>query len=295
MYLEHCVIEQDAKSIAFFDSSGKTPVPVANLSILFLGPGTKISHQAMKILADSGCVVFWTGEEGVRFYACGVGKGRSSRNLLLQAKLVSDPDARVHVVRKMYEKRFQEPLDSNLTLKQIRGKEGARMRDVYATSSKLTGVPWTGREYDPKKFDFSNPINRALTSANACLYGISHAAIISAGYSPGLGFIHTGLQLSFVYDIADLYKTETSIPVAFKVISEGDFDVERRTRIAMRDIFQQTRLMGRILLGIKECLTIPDFISEIPECFDNDPQNLIWDPQEGVLSGGVNFNLETTG
>jgi len=292
VYVERCVVEQDAKLIAIFDLNGKTPIPVANLSVLFLGPGTKISHQAMKNLADSGCIVFWTGEEGVRFYACGVGKGRSSRNLLLQAKLVSNPEARLKVVRKMYEKRFEEPLDTSLTLRQIRGKEGARMRDTYARQSSTTGVPWSGREYDPKKFDFSNPINRALTSANACLYGICHAAIVSAGYSPGLGFIHTGLQLSFVYDVADLYKTETAIPVSFKVVSEGDHEVERRVRIAMRDSFKATKLMGRIIADMKECLAVPDYISEIPETFDFDPQNLIWDPEEGVLSGGINYNSD---
>jgi len=143
-----------------------------------------------------------------------------------------------------------------------------------------------------KKFDFSNPINRALTSANACLYGICHAAIVSAGYSPGLGFIHTGLQLSFVYDVADLYKTETAIPISFKVISEGDYEVERRVRIAMRDSFKATKLMGRIIADMKECLTVPDYISEIPETFDLDPQNFIWDPEEGVLSGGINYNSD---
>jgi len=204
LYAEHCVVEQDDKAIALFDDKGKTPVPCASLSLLMLGPGTKITHAAIRTLAESGCLVAWTGEQAVRFYAQGIGETRSSANLLRQALLHADPVQRLKVVRRMYELRFPDSLDSALTLQQIRGKEGIRVRETYARWSRETGVKWDGRAYKQSDWKRATPINRALSAANSCLYGVVHAAIVAAGYSTALGFIHTGKTLSFVYDVADL-------------------------------------------------------------------------------------------
>jgi CRISPR-associated protein Cas1 len=208
LYVEHCVVEQDDFAIAVFDQQGKMPVPCASLSLLMLGPGTKITHAAIRALADNGCLVAWTGEAGVRFYAQGLGETRSSANLLRQAACHADAEQRLRVVRQMYAMRFPEPLDPALTLKQIRGKEGIRVRELYAHWSRETGVKWDGRAYKQNDWRRATPINRALSAANSCVYGVVHAAIIAAGYSPALGFIHTGKMLSFVYDVADLYKCQ---------------------------------------------------------------------------------------
>ncbi|HXF64760.1 MAG TPA: type I-E CRISPR-associated endonuclease Cas1e, partial [Caldilineaceae bacterium] len=237
LYLEHGRIERTAKAVEFFDKEGRVMIPAASLAVLMLGPGTAITHEAVKTLADNGCLVAWCGEQGVRFYAQGVGETRKGYRLIRQAELVSDPAKRLAVVRRMYQFRFDEELADELTLAQIRGMEGARVRRAYAEASRQYGVLWFGRSYDRQRWQAGDPINRALSAANACLNSLCHAAIVSAGYSPGLGFIHTGKQLSFVYDVADLYKTRLTVPLAFKLTAESPFRLETRVRQACRDLF----------------------------------------------------------
>lgn len=294
LYVEHCRIDQEAKAIAIHDAEGKVPVPCAVLAVLMLGPGTSISHAAIRALADNGCLIVWTGEEGVRFYAQGMGETRSARNLLRQAQLWADPDQRLAVVMQMYRMRFLEPLDDGLTLRQIRGKEGIRVREAYARASREYGVQWQGRSYKRDNWNNADPVNRALSAANSCLYGICHAAIVSAGYSPSLGFVHTGKMLSFVYDIADLYKADLAIPVAFRMAADGTTGLESRVRRACRDAFQEGRLLQRIVADIDRALFVdggsgtggtPDFDGDMAL-----PGGL-WDP-EAEVQGGVNRGNE---
>ena len=292
LYVEHCKIDQDEKAIAVHDLNGRVPVPCATLTLLMLGPGSTISHAAIRSLADNGCMVAWCGEEGVRFYAQGMGETRSSRSLLRQAWLCTDPARRLAVVRRMYQLRFKEPLDDILTLEQIRGREGVRVRETYAQASRETGVKWEGRSYERGNWKKADTVNRALSCANSCLYGITHAAIVSAGYSPALGFIHTGKMLSFVYDIADLYKTSTTIPVAFRAAADGDTDLERRVRHACRDAFHNQHVLQRLVPDIDRTLDVAAELGELADLdFDTDdalPGGL-WDP-EGAVPGGVNHS-----
>jgi CRISPR-associated protein Cas1 len=258
LYVEHAVIDQHEKAIAVHQADGTTPVPAAALGVLILGPGTKITHAAVKALADNNCQVIWSGEHGVRFYAHGLGGARHSRNLIRQARLVSNDLTRLQVVIRMYCLRFDERLDAGLTLQQVRGKEGVRVRQAYAEASARTGVLWEGRSYKRQDWAAADPINRALSAANACLYGLVHAAILSGGYSPALGFIHTGKQLSFVYDIADLYKADVTIPLAFDVTAAGTTQVERSVRLACRDRFRQGKLVQSILPDIRTVLDVEE-------------------------------------
>ncbi len=298
LYVEHCRIDQDAKAIALHDANGKTSIPCASLTTLMLGPGTSITHAAIKTLADTGCLVLWTGEEGVRFYAQGMGETRSARRLLAQARLWSNPQSRLRVVFRMYQMRFDETLDPSTTLRQVRGKEGIRVRETYARFSRETGVEWKGRSYKRDRWSAADPINRALSAANSCLYGVCHAAIVSAGYSPALGFIHTGKMLSFVYDIADLYKTETSMPAAFHAVAEGDtVDLESAVRRTCRDYFHKSKLLARIVSDIEHVLTVETGDeSESPLDSDLSLPGGIWDPEHGLVEGGINYSelLEET-
>ena len=298
LYVEHCRIDQDAKAIALHDANGKTSIPCASLTTLMLGPGTTITHTAVKTLADSGCLVLWTGEEGVRFYAQGMGETRSARRLLVQARLWSNPRSRLRVVFRMYQMRFEESLDPSTTLRQVRGKEGIRVRETYARLSRETGVEWKGRSYKRDRWSAADPINRALSAANSCLYGVCHAAIVSAGYSPALGFVHTGKMLSFVYDIADLYKTETSMPAAFHAVAEGDTDgLESAVRRTCRDYFHKSKLLARIVSDIEHVLTVETGEeSESPLDSDLSLPGGIWDPEHGLVEGGINYSdlLEET-
>ncbi len=293
LYVEHCKVERDASSVALFDMTGKIPVPCATLCLLMLGPGTTISHAAISALADNGCLVSWCGEEGVRFYAHGQSLTRYSHNLLVQVRLWANPEMRLRVVRKMYTMRFVEPLSNDLSLRQIRGKEGIRIREAYAKASRDTGIPWYGRSYDRKNWDASDPVNRALSAANSCLYGICHAGILALGLSPAIGFIHTGKMLSFVYDIADLYKTEVSIPIAFQEAAQGEANLETRVRKKVRDLLKEKRLLNKIVADIQSALDLQGRNQGRSGKIDLDADPAIpgtlWDPAEGEKTGGINY------
>lgn len=283
LYLEHGRVEQEHQAVAFVDKNkGYTPIPAASLLVLLLGPGTTITHAAVKALADNGCLLVWTGEDGTRMYAQGSGETRKAYHLLHQAELASDPQKRLAVVRRMYESRFAEPLDSDLTLQQIRGLEGVRVREAYAQASRKYNVPWQGRRYDRQNWANSDPINQALSTANGLLNGLCHAAIVSGGYSPALGFIHTGKQLSFVYDIADLYKVDITIPVAFRIVAEGTQSLRKRVRQACRAAFKEERLLQRILPDIDRLLETTHLPPDHSPDPDTDPAapTPLWHPAE---------------
>ena len=271
LYLEHGHIDQHEKAIAYHGDMGIVPVPVASLTLLMLGPGTDITHAAIRTLAENNCLVVWCGEQNVRFYALGMGGTRSAAALLHQAAQVCDPKRRLGVIKRMYEMRFGEALPDLLDLRSVRGREGLRVRSAYARLSRQYGVAWTGRSYDREAWFSSDPINRAISASNSCLYGVCHAAILSVGLSPALGFIHTGKQLSFVYDVADLYKVDTTLPVAFQVAAEGGGDLERRVRLRCRDVFQETRLLQRIVPDIQKLLGEDAPLDERSFAGDEDP------------------------
>lgn len=279
LYVEHCVIEKHQQAIKLVDQEGVTMVPVAALNVLLLGPGTSITHAAIKVLAESGCSLVWVGEDGTRCYAQGGGETRKGYRLLHQARLASDPTLRLAVCRRMYQMRFQQVLDPSLTLEQLRGMEGARVRSTYNSLSVRYHVPWNGRLYDRAHWDKNDPINTAICAANALLNGLCHAAIVAGGYSPGLGFIHNGLQLSFVYDIADLYKVEITLPIAFQVVAESMQGIEARVRKACRTAFKEHKLLQRILPDIEYILDIPTEISRAGKGADEDPgrPEPLWD------------------
>jgi len=293
LYLERGKIEQGQQAVEFFDQEGRTLLPAASLACLLLGPGTSITHEAVKRLTDNGCSVVWTGEEGVRCYAQGGGETRKADRLIHQAQMVSDPQKRLQVVLAMYKYRFKEELEPDLSIEQIRGLEGVRVRTAYAEASKQYGVPWNGRWYHRGQWGAADSVNRALSAANACLNGLCHAAIVSAGYSPGLGFVHTGKQLSFVYDVADLYKAELTIPLAFRLTAESREKLESRVRAACRDIFYEKKLLTRLLPDMDKVLAYQksgDDEDDITET-DTDPAlpGDLWSPDGADVAGGVQY------
>ena len=268
-------------SIVAIRKDGRIPIPVAATTCLLLGPGTSVTHAAIRTMEENGCMVIWCGEKATRFYAAGMGETRSSKNLLLQAQCCVDPDKHMQVVRKMYALRFPGIDTSGMTLQQIRGMEGIRVRKTYEMFGKTTGVKWKKRTYKSEKWEASDTINQAISEANAMLYGVCHAAIVSMGFSPGLGFVHTGKQLSFVYDIADLYKTETTIPAAFEAVAKGG-DVHKDLRVLCRKYFGIARLMERI----------PKDLSELFGGMEGGVNALsagdLWS-EDGTVDGGKNY------
>lgn len=254
IYLEHCVVHRDANAITARDRKGTVHIPAATLGALLLGPGTTVSQQAMMLLAESGSTAVWVGEQGVRYYAHGRSLARSSRLLEAQAAKVSNQRSRLAVARRMYEMRFAGEDVSHLTMQQLRGREGARVRRIYREHAERTGVEWTRRDYVVDDFAAGTPINQALSAANTSLYGVVHAAIVALGCAPGLGFIHTGHVLSFVFDIADLYKTDIAIPIAFDIASEPVADIGAATRRAVRDRMRGGAFLEKCVHDIKSLL-----------------------------------------
>lgn len=238
------------------DATGvRTHIPVGGITCLMLEPGTRISHAAVTLASRVGCLLVWVGEAGVRLYSSGQPGGARSDRLLYQAKLALDEDLRLKVVRKMYAMRFQEEPPAKRSIQQLQGIEGVRVRKIYELLAKRYGVEWKHRNYDAKHWESGDIPNRCLSSATACLYGITEAAVLAAGYAPAIGFIHTGKPLSFVYDIADVFKFETVAPVAFKIASEKPANPEQAVRHACREIFRTTKLLMRIIPGIEEILS----------------------------------------
>ncbi|WP_447527617.1 type I-E CRISPR-associated endonuclease Cas1e [Vreelandella sp. TE19] len=229
-------------------------IPVGSVACLLLEPGTRVSHAAVKLAATVGTLLIWVGDAGVRLYSAGQPGGARSDKLLYQAQLALDESLRLKVVRKMFELRFGEEPPSRRSVEQLRGIEGARVRKTYQVLAKQHGLKWQGRRYDPKQWDSADVANQCLSAATACLYGITEAAILAAGYAPAIGFLHTGKPLSFVYDIADIVKFETVVPAAFRVAAKNPPMPEREVRIACRDAFKQTRLLQRIIPMIEEVL-----------------------------------------
>lgn len=285
IYVEHAKINRHDSAITVVDKRGTIKIPAAMVGVLILGPGTDISHRAVELIGDTGTSMVWVGERGVRQYAHGRALAHSTKYLEQQAKLVSNTRSRLHVARKMYQIRFENEDVSKLTMQQLRGREGARVRKIYRNNSTRTGVPWDKREYNPDDFESSTIVNQALSAANVALYGVVHSVIVAIGMSPGLGFVHTGHDLSFVYDIADLYKSEMTIPIAFDIAKEAEVedDIGSIARRRVRDAVVEVKLMERIVKDLQYLMEV-EADSEITI----DEINL-WDEKDRLVPYGVNY------
>ena len=230
-------------------------IPVGSVVCIMLEPGTRVSHAAIKLAAQVGTLLIWVGEAGVRLYAAGQPGGARSDKLLYQAKLALDENLRLKVVRKMFELRFGEPAPERRSVDQLRGIEGARVRKTYELLAKQYSVEWRGRKYDPKDWDKGDVVNQCISAATSCLYGVTEAAILAAGYAPAIGFIHSGKPLSFVYDMADIVKFESVVPEAFKIASKRPRSPDRVVRVACRNIFRETKLLNRLIPLIEDVLS----------------------------------------
>ncbi|WP_282703930.1 type I-E CRISPR-associated endonuclease Cas1e [Streptomyces sp. CC219B] len=288
IYLERCTIHRDANAITAQDAEGTTHIPSATIGTLLLGPGTRITHQAMSVLGETGAAVCWVGEHGVRYYASGRALSRSSTLMEAQARQWANPRSRLAVARKMYQLRFPDEDPAGLTRHELLGREGRRVKDCYRAEAARTGVPWRGRRYTPGDFNSGDAVNQAVTAAAQCMYGIAHAVVTSLGCSPALGFIHSGHELSFVLDVADLYKTDIGIPLAFDMAAQGEEDIGSRTRRALRDRINETSLLNRCVDDIKRLL-LPEAAHSSDSQGDRDVVMLQSDRDHQVPSG-VNYD-----
>ena len=261
VFLEYGQVDVIDGAFVLVDQAGvRVQIPVGGLACLMLEPGIRISHAAVALAARVGCLLVWVGEGGVRLYSAGQPGGARADRLLFQAQAALDETARLKVVRAMYRLRFGEEPPARRSVDQLRGIEGVRVRETYKQLAVMHRVRWEGRRYDPKDWDKADFANRAISAGTSCLYGLSEAAILAAGYAPAIGFLHRGKPSSFVYDIADLFKFETVVPAAFEIAAtfeRGDRmqgPIERMVRIRCRDSFRKTGLLERIIPVINDLL-----------------------------------------
>lgn len=255
IFLQYGKVDIKDGAFVLIDKNGvRTHIPVGGIACIMLEPGTRVSHAAVRLAAQVGTLLVWVGEAGVRLYASGQPGGARSDRLLYQAKLALDDSLRLKVVRKMYELRFGEAPPQRRSIEQLRGIEGARVRNTYKLLAKQYGVKWHGRRYDPKDWEAGDVVNQCLSAATACLYGITEAAVLAAGYAPAVGFIHTGKSLSFVYDIADIFKFDNVVPLAFRIASQNPTQPDKQVRLACRDLFREQKVLRKIIPLIEEVL-----------------------------------------
>lgn len=259
----------DGAFVAVDADGTRTHLPVGGIACLMLEPGARVSHAAVALAGRAGTLITWVGEGGVRLYSAGQPGGARSDKLLWQARLALDDAARLRVVRKMYALRFDEDAPKRRSIEQLRGIEGVRVRETYALLARQHGVTWRRRAYDPGDWSTADLPNRCLSAATSCLHGLSEAAVLAAGYAPAIGFLHTGKPLSFVYDIADLFKLDTVVPEAFRIAGEAakgrlDMPPERAVRLACRDAFRRTGLLSKIIPLIEEVLEAGDLPKPAP-------------------------------
>ncbi|MCS0601593.1 type I-E CRISPR-associated endonuclease Cas1e [Streptomyces sp. LP11] len=258
LYLERCTVHRDDNALTATDADGVTHIPSATIGTLLLGPGTRVTHQAMALLGESGAAVIWVGEQGVRFYSGGRALTRSSSLLEAQATAWANRRTRVEVAREMYRMRFPGEDTTGCSRDDLLRMEGRRVKECYRREAERTGVRWVRRDYHHGDFAAGDAPNQGVTAAAQCMYGVAHAVVAALGCSPGLGFVHSGHERSFVLDIADLYKTEIGIPAAFDAAAAGDEDVPTRTRRALRDRINKAGLLERCADDIKRLLRYED-------------------------------------
>lgn len=290
LFLDLMRVTQDGTGVLAFPAVGaptrRLRIPTAAISCLLLGPGTSITNPAIATLARHGTTTVFTGWGTVRCYAAITPSSQSSRWLEAQAAAWADPASRLTVAKRMYHHRFptaEGQLPDGVKLATLRGLEGWQMKSLYRRLAKQHGVTAFRRSYDPEDFESQDPVNAALTSANQCLYGIVHAAITALGCSPGLGFVHTGTSHAFVYDIADLYKAELTIPLAFTL--HASEDPEGDARRAFRRGLTLFRLMPNIVRDIQRLFEPgiePAGNVELANAFE------LWDPEAGSVPSGTN-------
>ncbi len=248
LYLEHGRLEIDDSSIKWIDADNNVvPLPVATLNALLLGPGTTVTHDAVKTAVSANCSICWVGEDSLLFYAAGFLPTADTRNLKQQIELASDAQRSIEVARRMFGRRFPDAELQGKGLQEMMGMEGYRVRALYQQKADEYQVGWKGRQFTPGKFELGDVTNQVLTSTNAALYGILCSAVHSMGYSPHIGFIHSGSPLPFIYDLADLYKESLCIDLAFAQTRDqaGRYD-KHKVSAAFRQRVIDMELLTRV-------------------------------------------------
>ncbi len=257
IYLERGRLEIDDASVKWIDCEANVVrLPIAMLNCILLGPGTSLTHEAVKVISAANCGLCWVGEDSLLFYAAGIVPTANTRNFRKQMLLASNDKKSLDVARRMFAKRFPDADLAGKNLKTMMGMEGYRVRQLYEQKVEQYKVGWKGRSFSPGKFELGDMTNQVLTATNSALYGILCSAVHSMGYSPHIGFIHSGSPLPFIYDIADLYKEYLCIDLAFSltldmagVYNKHKVAAEFRKRVVETDLLAKIGSDIEAILG----------------------------------------------
>ncbi len=255
LYLEHGRLEVDDASVKWIGADRTVMrIPVASLTVLMLGPGTTVTHAAIRACTVCNTPICWIGVDGAHFYANGVATSHSNDQARRQAALASNRKSHEAIARKMFLMRFNDIDVSKYSVNELRGFEGRRVKRLYEEMGVQFGVTWKGRNYNSQNWALADNINRAVSAANAALYSMTTAVVTSMGYLPQLGFIHTAGQLPFVYDIADIYKPITTLPAAFETISLNGQATEEEVITRLKHYIEKEKILSRMPIDIQNLM-----------------------------------------
>ena len=235
--------------------SGDYAIPFQTVSILLIGPGSTVSHDALRLCARHGTCLVAVGEDGVRAYTAPPLGPDHSAVARRQATVWANTEERLAVARRLYAWRMSEVMPHR-ELEALRGIEGARMRALYQTIAQQYGVAWKGRRYDRANPDAADVPNQAINHAATAVEAAAAVAVTGVGALPQLGFIHEDSGIAFVLDIADLYRGDVTLPVAFGAVRASERDpsmpLERQVRRLAGKEFRRRKLIPKMIGRIKE-------------------------------------------
>lgn len=269
LYIEKARIEQSEYGVQIRQGNKISEIPITTISCIILGPGTTITHRAVSNIAQAGCSICWMGMNQAVFYAYGEPATNKSKNILKQMHYHESKVLHTEIIHKMYNWRYPNDKIKSMTLNKLKGHEGIRVKECYERCAKLYNIDWDGRIYDKFDFEKSDTVNKYISALNNILYAITEAIILIMGYSPAIGFIHTGRINSFVFDISDLFKERLTIPLAFKLTKEYGF-------------FNRDLMIKEFRKEITEQKTIKQMVKYLEELFSDDVSLIdaelkIWD------------------
>lgn len=267
MYLDRGRLEVEDGCLRFIAAGGGAldagdyQLPHQSVSIILIGPGSSVTHDALRILAAHGCALAAVGTGGIRFYTAPPLLPDTSALARRQVMLWSDPKSRVAVARSMYTLRFGEEVKAR-TLDMLRGMEGARLKRLYELIAQRFGVPWNGRHYDRNNPNATDVPNQAINHAASAVEAAAAIAVASTATIPQLGFVHEDSGQSFVLDVADLVRHDVTLPIAFGaakyVLKRSDENLERIVRTKAAEVLTNSQVISRLIEHIKSLLGPPD-------------------------------------
>ena len=247
IYLERGTLRVAGSGVVWESDGVQSDIPVARIASLLLGPGSSVTHAAIAACAKEGTLIQWVGEAGTKAYAASDPLVGDGERLKMQVLVAASPSRRSKSCTFMFNRRFNMRVASGLEEAALRGMEGGKVKEVYQKLAAEYKVIWPGRKTGTGSWGATDPLNQAISMANGHLLQVATVAVVAAGFSPAIGFLHSGFNRAFACDIADLHKFEVSVPLAFKMYAHGMKEPHKEVRHAVRDEVVRLGLIDRMI------------------------------------------------